>query len=262
MRTSEPWDDPGPRKPYALVWICLIALAFTLGYFFNKPKSPQLNTENTSAPETTAYVNPYVKKSKLREAVNKAAEVDASLGPDAYQGTNWLLSEGGYSEEELFDAVKPSSGQVFKDLLFKNNFAPLEIITSGSGGYYFVLDPIHITCKPTGNAARDQFNQYRLNSPEIFDRMLLTFYVDAGDSIEFKIPLGEYEIYFASGEHWYNEKYLFGIETTYSKCDGTFVFEEKEGSYIGCTIRLEPVENGNLETYVIDKESFPLVPTD
>lgn len=269
MYVSEPWENPKPRKFNRLFLIIGIALALALGYILgnNSPFETQPSAdesvmiEDTSVPETTEYVNPYAQKDELKKAIETAARVDASLGPDAYQGTNWLLLESGYSEDELFKTVKPISGSVFQEI-YLDEVAPLEIQTVGSGGYYFVLDPISLTYKSSGNAARDQWNQQWLNDPEAFERRCICFYADAGDLVKMEIPLGEYEIYFASGEHWYCEEYLFGIETQYAKCSGTFLFEETESGYAGCKIQLQSVVDGNLETYTIDKESFPKVSND
>ena len=85
----------------------------------------------------------------------------------------------------------------------------------------------------------------------------IKFYIRGGESIELNLPLGIYEIYYATGKTWYGEEYLFGKDTVYHKCEGTFAFTESEEDYNGWIIELLPVENGDLATDIIDQSQFP-----
>lgn len=44
-------------------------------------------------------------------------------------------------------------------------------------------------------------------------------YIVGGREVEFLVPLGTYDVKFATGEKWYGEKHLFGRSTQYAKFD-------------------------------------------
>jgi hypothetical protein len=80
------------------------------------------------------------------------------------------------------------------------------------------------------------------------DEVIKTIFIRAGKSIETKMPLGSYEIKYASGEQWYGEKYLFGPNTIYTKADESFDFRETNNGYSGYTVELILQRDGNLTT--------------
>lgn len=86
--------------------------------------------------------------------------------------------------------------------------------------------------------------------------VIKTIFIRAGKSIETDLPLGTYEIKYASGEKWYGEKYLFGPETIYSKADKKFEFVESLDGYSGYTIELILQSDGNLRTKKIAPEQW------
>jgi len=83
------------------------------------------------------------------------------------------------------------------------------------------------------------------------------FYVEGGKTAEIEVALGEYEVYYATGETWYGETYIFGDDTMYYKCDGTFDFYDDGEYYQGWTIELYPQTNGNMDTDPISGVDFP-----
>lgn len=110
--------------------------------------------------------------------------------------------------------------------------APLEIITTGSEHHYLKL----INLKTNKTA--------------------LTIFVKAGQTVEIKVPLGNYEIKYATGTKWYGENLLFGPDTQYAKADDTFAFtEDAEGVY-GFTLELYQQTNGNLSETILSAEDF------
>lgn len=147
---------------------------------------------------------------------------------------------------------EPSNGYVFEEISVSYGSAPLEINTEGTSGYYFVLDPISLYCG--GDSASD-FDKTRTELMAKYSTM--QFYVHGESTIETQIPLGEYEIYYATGETWYGEDDLFGEDTVYIKCDGTFLFSCDEYGSNGWTLTLTPVINGNLDTDEISEKDFP-----
>jgi len=84
----------------------------------------------------------------------------------------------------------------------------------------------------------------------------MMIFVRGGESIKTKVPLGEYEITYASGKIWYGYENLFGSETHYSKADEKFSFEKIDNKISGYTITLYPVIGGTLATEDINKSQF------
>jgi len=87
-------------------------------------------------------------------------------------------------------------------------------------------------------------------------KKIMTIFVRGGESLKTKVPLGEYEITYASGKIWYGYENLFGSETHYSKADEKFSFEKIDNKISGYTITLYPVIGGTLATEDINKSQF------
>jgi curved DNA-binding protein CbpA len=117
---------------------------------------------------------------------------------------------------------------------FSDGVAPLKIKTSSAGGYHYLVKIVNL-----------------LNNQPIG-----SYFIRSGESIDIKIPLGTYEIRYASGTKWQGSDYLFGSETTYSKADSTFNFSFDGNKYSGYTIELIIQQNGNLRTSEIQPSQF------
>ncbi len=143
---------------------------------------------------------------------------------------------------------EPYTGFVFEEVFYQDCVAPLTIVTTGDEGYYFVIDMIEM---PDDLSLDDYSKEYFTSCSRII------LYVRGGDTAELLLPIGVYEIYYATGDTWYSEDYLFGDSTRFIKCDDVFCFSEDHDGYLGWTIKLEPVPNGNLGTVRIDKTDFP-----
>lgn len=107
--------------------------------------------------------------------------------------------------------------------------APLSIATKGDKGFYVILDG-------------DDY---------------MSFYVAADSVAEVEVPLGFYEIYYATGDIWYGKKNLFGADTTYHKCEGDFEFYNDGTYYQGWSLELYLQRDGNMSTETITVEEFP-----
>lgn len=110
--------------------------------------------------------------------------------------------------------------------------APLEIRTS-AGHHYFVK----LVDTATGQAALDVF-------------------VVGGETVEVGVPLGNYEMRYASGEQWFGHERLFGVDTTYSKAESVFRFARDARGVSGYTVTLYRVTNGNLRTSRLSSSEF------
>ena len=109
---------------------------------------------------------------------------------------------------------------------FLNGVAPLKIKTSATGENHYLVKIVDIVNNNT----------------------IGSYFIRSGESIDIKVPLGTYEIKYATGVKWYGMNYLFGPDTIYSKADSTFNFVFNGYEYSGYTIELIMQTNGNLRT--------------
>lgn len=96
----------------------------------------------------------------------------------------------------------------------------------------------------------------KLKDPGLDNATVLSFYVVGGTSPEIKVPLGTYNVYYASGNGWKGEMKCFGTHTYYGKADDLFDFYQDSESVKGWTLKLTPQENGNLQTSSVSKKDF------
>lgn len=85
---------------------------------------------------------------------------------------------------------------------------------------------------------------------------VMTVFVQGGNTVSTEVPLGTYEIKYASGVKWYGYEHLFGPDTGYSKAESLFTFKDTGNQISGYTITLYRVSNGNLRTSTINPEQF------
>lgn len=85
---------------------------------------------------------------------------------------------------------------------------------------------------------------------------VITVFVHGGLTANVDVPLGTYEVRYASGDTWYGYEHLFGPDTAYSKADQMFYFRDDGSQVSGYTITLYKVRNGNLQTSKIRKNQF------
>lgn len=110
--------------------------------------------------------------------------------------------------------------------------APLTIETSGYDAYCVKL------------VSRHNPNYY------------VSFFIRPGETAEYLMPLGDFELRYASGDEWYGLHYLFGSDTVYSKASDILSFTFDGEYYTGHTITLYPVSNGNMSTEIISEDDF------
>lgn len=132
------------------------------------------------------------------------------------------------------------NGSIVKDTTLEK-LAPLTVEASSGTNYYIFLKCLSsfgggLVLPGSGN---------------------MSFYVSAGCSTEVYVPLGEYEIYYATGSTWYGPELKFGSDTEYCKCEDTFSFYSTPSGYSGWTLKLYPIFNGNVATETVGAEEFP-----
>ncbi len=92
--------------------------------------------------------------------------------------------------------------------------------------------------------------------PKYSKKPVMTIFIRGGNTVSTEVPLGTYEVKYASGNKWYGYKHLFGPETGYSKAESVFTFENTGYQISGYTITLYRVSNGNLRTSTINPSQF------
>lgn len=111
--------------------------------------------------------------------------------------------------------------------------APLKIVpVSGSPNYYVKLV------------------DWTTQAPMLF------FLHRSGEVLSTDVPVGQYELRYASGETWYGEEYLFGPDTGYRKADAQLDFEQEGNKVAGYTIQLIKQIAGNLKEIEITPSEF------
>jgi hypothetical protein len=124
----------------------------------------------------------------------------------------------------------PNNGQmqVFTD---KELLAPLSIVTSFDKNCFF------------------KFYDTKEN-------LIFTLFIRKNSSLNVKVPLGEYNVKYASGDEWYGVDKLFGFTTNIYQFDKKLIFYREGNAINGHTLTLNEVVNGNLSKKNISKASF------
>ncbi len=125
---------------------------------------------------------------------------------------------------------------------------PLEIWVNGQRSYYLYLEYI--------GQPEDSYDsrQPLVSSPEEED---MSFYVEAGNSAEVYVPVGDYYLYYASGYDWQGPEDLFGEDTQYSVDKYVLSFYTDEESAYGYTLDLWDESEDNPDLEAIAPEDFP-----
>ena len=125
-------------------------------------------------------------------------------------------------------------------------------------GYIFRYPEAEMIAPLTINTEKTSDNHYIYLKYQGEDRTMdMSFFVQAGSNIKVHVPLGTYEIFYCVGTDWYGTDLKFGQNTSYYTADELFDFTYDDDYVYGHTITLYPVQNGNLETTVINPEDFP-----
>jgi len=111
--------------------------------------------------------------------------------------------------------------------------SPLSIKTPDEGEYYYII----------------------LKDFDSGERML-TLFVYPDSLMEFTVPLGDYLLFYATGEVWYGEEHLFGPETQYAKSDEKLEFFILGEYAMGMSIELIKQSGGNMPTEDISESDF------
>lgn len=151
----------------------------------------------------------------------------ASSETSAHTSSRSSGSATTYRYNRKLGQALPDYGFFIKEPTYKCE-ASLKIKTSGDGGHVVKLYDLDDQC--TG----------------------LVYYIPPGATCEIDVPVGRYELRYASGTRWFGNLELFGCTGSYAKANDIFEFP-RGGGY---EITLYAVRNGNLGTRTISEEDF------
>ncbi len=86
--------------------------------------------------------------------------------------------------------------------------------------------------------------------------LVMTFFVQGGQSFEAVVPAGRYRVKYATGATWYGVDFVFGPDTRYSEAAKIFEFSAKKNPIAGNTIELTSHGESNLDTKTISAHQF------
>lgn len=135
---------------------------------------------------------------------------------------------------DLPPVALPANGTVTR-YHYSEAIAPLTIATRAGGGHYYVK----LRTVGTG-------------------KVIAAVFVREGQRASIEVPLGTYELSYATGRTWYGSEAgaLFGPETRYAKADDTFTFRIDGNQIQGYTVELYLQTYGNLETEPMSAREF------
>ena len=88
------------------------------------------------------------------------------------------------------------------------------------------------------------------------NKTVQSVFIHPGETVEIPVPLGSYEIKYASGKVWYGFDKAFGPEGTYQKANETFDFYADDDGVNGYSLTLYAVCNGNMSSSNIGYNKF------
>lgn len=147
-------------------------------------------------------------------------------------GKTKLITSGKEAAPVFSEPAQPLPSTGLMDF-HSGGIAPLQIKTRDDGYHYLVKVVYPGTTESVGQ-----------------------MFIRSGESVEIQLPLGTYELRYASGKTWYGLDHRFGPETRYSKADKQFDFVDNGYQVSGYTVELYTQVNGNLHTSGIPANQF------
>ena len=178
--------------------------------------------DGRAGPETLAAITAFYRLTQ-----------EGHVGQDGVQVNTMLLSDVRSAIEVLSLSTKRPGKGALLEPPNTQTLAPLSIKTpAGPEDYYIKLT------RPGSKKA------------------IIGFYVYGGSTREVEVPLGRYELKYATGTNWLNTRCLFGIETSTYKAMTILSFEQSNDGVRGYSVELIKQEGGNLQTRGIPPSEF------
>lgn len=159
------------------------------------------------------------------------------------------IEEAGYTKFKEY-----TTGDLYSD---KNNFHydksnPQMLPATGILGYYLNKERV----APLTIITKSNYSFFVKLEDQWSKKTILTLFIRPNNTLNIDVPLGYYQIKYATGDKWYGEEFLFGPETQYNKANEIFEFTFDGNQYNGYTIELFSQINGNLSTSKITSNEF------
>jgi hypothetical protein len=242
---ARPVSNPivSPRSPASktssrvlvIVGIALVAVVGFVVVEANQPshKATEQNTFAAAPSVQTAAPQP---NTELQTGGLTPVDMESAPQQPALPAEDWIDLPSPSLEPAPQQPVLPAV-PVNPGIILKNTeaefIAPFGIKTSPGANYFVKLVDV------------------------ITSKAIVGIYVVGGSPIEVDVPLGRYEMRYASGQTWYGLEHLFGEgTTTYSKAVEIFEFSIQGNQIAGYTVELIQQLNGNLSTKQIDASQF------
>lgn len=194
---------------------------------------PGIASSASDGPSLTTRPGPEEDGAPLRTWPQPEAHAPANAVDHRVRPKQALPAEEGPREFEVPELRLPATGTV-RSSLDDDPIAPFKVSASRDANYLVKLA-----------AGEDQY---------------LTLFVPRGQTCQIEVPLGTYELRFASGDRWYGYEHLFGPETACQKGDTPMEFSKEpthDGHRVsGCSITLYRVPGGNMRTRSMDVDDF------
>ena len=131
--------------------------------------------------------------------------------------------------------------------------APLPV----SGEYQRLYPPTVSALAPFKISARDATTNYFVKLEDWRTaNPVVTAFVRKGEEIDITVPLGEYRLKYASGNHWMGPEALFGPATSSNQATMPMAFRFEGNQYRGHVLDLMPRVSGNLHAAPVGARSF------
>ena len=140
-----------------------------------------------------------------------------------------------------------SSSKIVKEPSYEGTCPFSVILPNGDKDYYIYLKYL----KPSSRSATDR---NRITNDSVDD---VAVYIKAHDNFSCQVPVGVYKLYYTLGDTWYGTEERFGIGAPTYTSEDLLEFYNNGQSWVGKTIELRPVTNGNLDRTKIPGSEFP-----
>ena len=127
---------------------------------------------------------------------------------------------------------------------------PFKVEVPAGNDYYIYLQYI-------GEPDTSTKKRNRLSSAKSPYENDVAIYVQGSKTANVKVPIGNYKLYYATGETFFGTDSLFGSSTSYYTSSETLSFSAEKNGYAGHTLTLKPSVGGNFGTRPMGESSFP-----
>ena len=144
-------------------------------------------------------------------------------------------------------AIHISSSRILKEPSYEGTCPFTIVLPSGDKDYYIYLKYL----EPSEKSVTDRD---KISSGDIDD---VAIYIKATETFSCKVPVGVYQLFYTLGDTWYGPDEQFGTGSPTYKSDDLLEFYNEGNRWMGHTIELRPVRNGNLDRTRISRSEFP-----